>query len=421
MRILVADDDVCARRLVSTMLERWGHDVVQTVDGDEAWNALQQPDAPRLAILDWMMPGLTGIELCERIREHGGSRYTYVILFTAKDEEDDISKGFSVGVDDFLSKRFNRTHLMQRLTVAARVLAYSDEVARGKERLERYAARMEELAEDRARQLVHADRMATIGVLSAGVAHEINNPTTFISGNVQILRDCWPAISDRVEASLTDSGDEDSRLRFVLDEVPKIHAGIAAGVERIAKIVNGLKSYAHPGSDTTEPIDVNACVSQSLELCANRLKNEIEVEKHLADKLPVVMGDGQQIDQVLVNLIVNSADAMSSTSGGKLRIETAADDSGIRITIEDDGPGLPPEVIEQIWKPFFTTKEPGKGTGLGLSIIEGIVQSHGGTINAENRAGGGARFIITLPGKAPGEDSREQVEADALMATETIG
>lgn len=420
MKILVADDDVCARRLVSTMLERWGHDVIQTVDGDEAWAALQQPEAPRLAILDWMMPGLTGIELCERIRERGGSRYTYVILFTAKDEEDDISEGFSVGVDDFLSKRFNRTHLMQRLTVAARVLAYSDEVVRGKRRLERYAARMEELAENRARQLVHADRMATLGVLSAGVAHEINNPTTFISGNVQILRDCWPAISDRIEASLALTGEDDSRLRYIMDEVPKVHAGIATGVERIAKIVNGLKSYAHPGSDTIEPVDVNACVSQSLELCANRLKNQIKVEKHLADELPVVKGDRQQIDQVLVNLIVNAADAMSSVEGGTLRIETAAEAQGVRITVEDNGPGLPSEVIEKIWKPFFTTKEPGKGTGLGLSIIQGIIQSHGGTIKAENRAGGGARFVITLPEWSLGKDAPEHVETKTLMKTEAI-
>lgn len=420
MRILVADDDVSARRLVSTILERWGHDVIQTENGEETWLALQEPDAPRLAILDWEMPGLTGIEVCELIREHGGSLYTYVILFTAKDGEDDISKAFAVGVDDFLHKRFNRTHLMQRLTVAARVLAYSDEVARGKRRLERYAADMEELAKERARQLVHADRMTTLGVLSAGVAHEINNPMTFISGNVQILNDCWPAVRDRVEAGLAKDGDEDSRLRFIMEEVPKIHAGIAKGVERITKIVSGLKAYAHPGSDTTEPIDVNACVEQSLELCANALKNRVTVEKHLADSLPVVMGDGQQIDQVLINLIVNASDALPAEGGGTLRIETTAEADGVRITVEDDGPGLPPEIIEQIWKPFFTTKEPGEGTGLGLSIIQGIIQSHGGTIHAENRESGGARFTIRLPGQPSPKGVPEEVAMESMVETEMI-
>jgi C4-dicarboxylate-specific signal transduction histidine kinase len=282
--------------------------------------------------------------------------------------------------------------------VGVRILQYEHTLALKNRELERYTLHLETLAQERAKQLVHADRMATLGMMSAGIAHEINNPASFISGNIQTLERFWPELKQTMEEVLP-SADETraDRLRFILEEMPKLVSGMRNGVSRISRIVKGLKIFAHQDAGEQKPCDINECIAQALELCNNRLKTKVAVETHYAEDMPMIVGDMQQLEQIFVNLIMNGADALEDRPEARLVITTSHDDSAIRVTVQDNGRGIPERILKDIWKPFYTTKEVGKGTGLGLPIVMGIVESHKGTITVENTEPSGARFTITLP------------------------
>ena len=365
-------------------------------DGLQAQEALAKPDGPRIAILDWMMPGKTGPEVCAWI-EAELEAFVYTILLTSKTEREDMLTGLTAGAHAFIPKPADPGELETWLKVGQRISGYEHELACKSEELQRYATQMETLAEDRARQLVHADRMVTLGTMSAGIAHEINNSATLLSGNVQTLEKFWPVVQESLEASAAESG-ADSRLDFILEEVPNILAGMRKGVVRISKIVKGLKTYSHrEESDDRESVQINDCIRSSLELCENALKRTATPTLKLTEDLPAVMAAPHQLEQVFVNMIVNACDAMRPKAPGELTITTQRKGDEAVVTFEDTGPGIPPEIMEKIWDPFYTTKGVGKGTGLGLSISLGIIESHGGKYTAENRDEGGARFTMTLP------------------------
>ncbi len=419
MKVLIAEDDRTSRVVLEKYLGKWGYVPVSVTNGLEAWGVMKHEDSPRIAILDWMMPEMSGIEVCRRIRERKGTPYTYVILVTAKGQRDDIAEGYETGVDDFVVKPFDPVQLQQRLTVGVRVADYERELNESKIQLARYASEMEALAQERARHLAHAERMATLGLLAAGIAHEINNPVTYISGNAQLLQLLWSETKEKLEKDPGSSERKDGKIQYFLEEVPKFLSSITKGVERITRIVSGLKNYAAKNKTDTGPCDINQCVREALDLCANPLKYHVAVETDLAPDLPPVMGNSQEIDQVFVNLFMNAADAMKPNGEGKLHIRTFSEDSIVGIEVADTGPGLPADIVEEIWKPFFTTKGPDKGTGLGLSIVRGIIESHKGTIVAENRPAGGARFTITLPRFEPEE--RINGETGGLKAVQPGG
>ncbi|NCC50364.1 MAG: response regulator [Spartobacteria bacterium] len=387
MHILIAEDDATSRILLTDMLEGAGHVVVATTNGEEAWRAMQEEDAPRLVLLDWMMPGLAGVDVCRRIRGHAFDRYVYVIMQTARGQEHDIAEGYDAGADDYLIKPLNYKELVFRIRAAERILDYDEQLAR-------YAGAMQSLAEEQARQLVHADRMATLGVLSAGVAHEINNPTAFIAGNIQTMRRVW----DVVVAALRDSVQVEAnpKLSFAVEEFPKMIAGIRNGVDRITRIVDGLKCFAARGGRNKEPFSIQDAITEALELCRNRLKYSIEVNISLEESLAPVYGDKQQVEQVLVNLLVNAADAMKEMEHGQIYIDAERFDGMIQITVRDTGPGLPPDIADKVFNPFFSTKKVGEGTGLGLSISKGIIEEHNGTLMLLKTVEGAA-FQFTLP------------------------
>lgn len=391
MRALVADDDPTSLAMLNRTLSDWDYDVVTAADGDRAWDILSSDDPPRLAVVDWMMPGLSGLDICQRLREAVGGRYVYTVLVTSRDEGDELREALDSGADDLVRKPFNRHTLKRRLAVGRRVASYDTE-------LELYASEMEELAKLRAKQLLQADRMATLGVLSAGVAHEVNNPATFISGNVQTIKQFWGDVEwvlrERLEHT---DGDEARKLAFVLEELPKALDGIHGGVKRIAKIVKGLKLYAGQQTSAKSVCTVDGCVERALDLCRYQLKKSTTLERDVPDTLPAIFADTQQIEQVIVNLVMNGVDAMEGSPNPTIRVSANGDDENITLYIEDNGPGIPDAVIEKIWDPFFTTKSAGKGTGLGLAICKSIVEDHGGQLSVENKHEGGARFRLSVP------------------------
>ena len=398
MKVLIADDDAATRLLLSSLLSRWGHDVVQAPNGDDAWAILQEPESPRVAVLDWIMPGLTGVAICKLLARRRNASFTYVMLLTSKAEREDMVEALEAGAHDFLIKPVDPSELRSRLGVGIRILQYENTLAMKNRELERYTLHLEALAQERAKQLVHADRMATLGMMSAGIAHEINNPTSFISGNIQTLERFWPEIMRTIDENIPIVDETRAeRLRFILEEMPKLVAGMRNGVARISRIVKGLKIFAHQDTGELKPCDINECIAQALELCNNKLKNKVIVETFFAEGMPSIVGDMQQLEQVFVNLIVNAADALEDRPDAKIVITTSQEVAAFRITVQDNGRGIPERILKDIWKPFYTTKEVGKGTGLGLPIVLGIIESHKGTITVENTQPNGTCFTIVLP------------------------
>lgn len=395
MRILVADDDLTSRHMLSAVLKKAGHEIVEAIDGAQAWQELQKDDAPHLVILDWIMPELDGPEVLRKVRSLPTSQPPYIIMLTNKTEKSAIIAGLEAGANDYLAKPFDHGELKARIEVGRRMIELQEAVVASHDKLSHYAQEMESLAADRARQLVHADRMATLGTLSAGIAHEINNPTTFIAGNTQTLERSWNIILERL--SHCGNALQDETISFVITEVPKMLAGIRKGVDRITAIVGGLKNYARQDIGEYKPFDIDEVIEDSIALCNNLLKYKIVVEKHIDQDLPKILGNSRKIEQVLVNLLTNAADSMQAMEKGTIIIHTHQVQNQIYVHVQDTGPGLKEEAIQRMFDPFYTTKAEGKGTGLGLSISLGIIQEHGGALTGHNVAQGGAEFVFWLP------------------------
>jgi len=227
------------------------------------------------------------------------------------------------------------------------------------------------------RQMRQAEKLSALGTLSAGLAHEINNPLG--------------VITSRVEVALMEAEGKDIPKQLIDDlKVIDKHA------HRAARVTQGLLSFSRPAAAHLRPLDPNAVIEETLLLIEKQLeKDRIIMERRLAPGLPKVMGNGWQLEEVLLNLVTNARDAM--TAGGRLRVESRLreDGTGVQILIADTGEGMPDELVQRIFDPFFTTKE--NGTGLGLSISYGIVKEHGGTLEVESEVAKGTTFTITLP------------------------
>ncbi|NDY43302.1 PAS domain S-box protein [Dissulfurirhabdus thermomarina] len=225
-------------------------------------------------------------------------------------------------------------------------------------------------------RLLQAERLTAMGKLAGEIAHEINNPLGGILLYGKLIREDLPP---------------ESPARGNLDKILKL-------ATRCRIIAKGLLNFGRSDAGPYAPVDVNHVVRDMLGLVRDhKIFQRIRVAQRLDPEVPHIMGDRGQVEQVVLNLIINAAEAMDG--GGVLRLETAParDPDGVRFVVEDDGPGIPEDLLPKIFEPFFTTKRLGKGTGLGLSITHGIVQRHGGRIEVRNRPEGGARFDVFLP------------------------
>jgi signal transduction histidine kinase len=263
-------------------------------------------------------------------------------------------------------------------------------------------------------QLVSQEKMASLGQLTAGIAHEINNPINFVSSNITPLKrdikDIMEIITfyrergqkDFTEASKKEAKqlEEDLELDYVLDEVEQLLKGMDDGARRTVEIVKGLRIFSRVDEQDVKKVDIHDGINSTLILLNSSMPNRIRIEREFGE-LPMVECLAGKINQVFMNIINNSvhaiADYIDFIKYPKIIIRTIAQVDKIRIEIEDNGPGIPAHIKSKIFEPFFTTKTVGKGTGLGLSIVYSIIENHKGTLEVETQEGQGTNFIITLP------------------------
>ena len=271
-------------------------------------------------------------------------------------------------------------------------------------------------------RIIQAEKLASLGLLSAGVAHEINNPLAYVTNNLAVLeRDVRglaevlaayeearptlestsPEVAERI-ARLTAEND----LPYVQENLGAILKSTRQGVKRVSDIVQNLRGFARLDQAAIDRVDLNAAIASSLELIRGRLeRHQIEVVQNLGE-IPRIVCAPAQINQVVLNLLLNAQQAIEATGrvGGRIEIGTQASRKVVILEITDDGCGIPEEIHSRIFDPFFTTKPVGEGTGLGLSISHSIVSDHGGRIELESTPGQGACFRVILPVEGKGMD-----------------
>jgi len=255
-------------------------------------------------------------------------------------------------------------------------------------------------------QLVHTEKMASLGQLVSGIAHEIRNPLNFIYGNTGFLSDYTQKLQSLVEnldelPGMTDEARREITRRkesihyaFIRDDLKILIDNFTEGARRINAIVADLRTFSRMDTEATSDIDVRDLIEMSLNLLSNQYKNRIEIHREYGD-IPKIQGYAGKLNQVLMNLLSNAFQAIPDK--GNVRIRTRAADDDVEIVIEDDGTGIPRENLKRIFEPFFTTKPVGQGTGLGLSISYGIIEQHHGKIHVMSVPGKGTMFSVRLP------------------------
>ena len=307
-----------------------------------------------------------------------------------------------------MSSDYKAAYLRQK---KARALAEQALEEKSRELYENHQSLMQAYnrLKDQKAQILHQEKLASIGELSAGVAHEINNPAGFVKSNLSSLRKYAKSLSSCVKASqaFIDVGDFSDaavdRLRdcisnpdieFMMADVDELIEDSQSGVQKIQEIVASLKDFARPAAHIDEEIEINECIKATLKLIGAALKCKAEVKLDLGD-VSVVAGRRGELSQVLLNLLTNAIQAIPEK--GTIEISTRQNGSFVDISVKDDGVGIPESSKFKIFDPFYSTKTVGEGTGLGLSISHGIVKKQGGIITVSSEEGEGTTFLISLP------------------------
>lgn len=355
--VLIAEDDPAAARILRQILQQVGYRVSVAETGTEALRLLDENGAPDLLLLDWMLPGVSGLEICHIARTRWDPLRLPILMVTAKTDPESVYAAFDAGASDYVGKPFRGAELRARIAAHLRT-----------KRLVEERRKMEDHLRER-------DRLSTLGLLTSGVAHDLNNPLAVISAHAQILLRRAP---DEATAG---------QLQEILE-----------AVDRSRRIAADLLGFARKHPAERVSVDVGEIVRATLRM--RRRDQEaagVRAVLSVGNALPPVLGDRHQLQQVFLNIVVNAEQALRER-GSALEVSVDVDPRGDALSVRffNDGPPIPAEAAASIFEPFFTTKGEDEGTGLGLSICRRIVQEHGGEITVESGAEGTA-FTIRLP------------------------
>lgn len=492
MRTLLVEDDAAQRTRLHTVLVELGLEVESYERAERAlMEHARQPF--ELLVIDWVLPEMSGLQLCRKIRSMPGGDRPYVLVVTGRDAPEDLAAVLDAGADDYIAKPLHVALLQTRVRIAlrrqasdARHRAAQEALARSEADFGRVIERsplgvvaerdgaivyanaaagrtfgtspralcgtaMVDLAQPEYRHVVarrsarfartqvpppamemdlrrvdggvcvvrcipatsavyqgeralftileditqqrqlqaslqQADRLASVGSMAAGVAHEINNPLAYAITNLELMQEALVAAGIGLDADLRE------RLSQILEDA-------LDGSERVRRIVGDLKRFSRTEDDEPDDaVDVHAVLDVAVDISRSEIKHRATLVRAF-DEVPAVRGNEGRLTQVFVNLLVNAAHAIpEENEDGRIELSTAkSEDGSVDVVIRDNGNGIPSEIIDRIFDPFFTTKPQGMGTGLGLSICHGIVTRLGGTLAVESRVGVGTEVTVSLP------------------------
>lgn len=372
-KILIVDDEPTNVRLLERLLEVTGYSNLESTTDSRRVVELYRAFRPDLILLDLRMPHPDGIAVLEQLRgEIPADEYLPILMLTADVALESKHRALAAGAKDFLTKPLDQLETLLRIgnLVHTRRLYLA---------LEAQKRSLEETVRDRTDRLVQSEKVAAMGSLLAGVAHELNNPLTVILGNAQLLR--------------LFANDPEALARRV--------DSIGGAAHRCVRIVRNFLSLARQRTPERTDVRLHDVVQGAVELLAYELRvDDVEIAIDVREDLPILSADPHQLHQVLVNLITNAHQAMRRSPQPRRIAFTARHDAPrgrVRLEVTDTGPGVPQALQAKIFEPFFTTKPTGEGTGLGLSLCRGLIEEHGGTIEVGSGPGRGSRFTIELP------------------------
>jgi len=418
-RILVVDDNPVNRRILVSGLGKAGYEMLEADSGRRALELAKQ-HGPDAVLLDVSMPDLDGFAVCEILKADTELADVPVIFITAKTEEEDVEHAFAIGGSDYVTKPFRMGEVKARVSVHLQL------------------RRMRDKLEETHAQLLSAQKLESIGQLAAGIAHEINTPTQYVSDNAHFLQRSFVEIAgalERISAITTTVKDGDAEqalmevvrtideadFEYLAEELPKSLSQSIDGLSRIAEIVLAMKEFSHPGLKGLVLTNLHRAIESTITVARNEWKYVAVVETDFDPDLPQVPCSVGDFNQVILNLVVNAAHAVgdrldpASGAKGRICVTTRTEPGFARISVSDDGAGIPEEIRQRVFDPFFTTKPVGKGSGQGLAIAHSvIVGMHGGTISVDSEVGVGTTFHVRIPLRA--SEASDVVSAGSPVA-----
>jgi two-component system, NtrC family, sensor kinase len=402
--ILVVDDNPTNIQVLFDVLSEIGYRVAIAKSGEAALKRLQSY-CPDIILLDVMMPGIDGFETCQRLKSDPVTAEIPVIFMTALSDVVDKVKGLSIGAVDYLTKPIQHEEALARIQIHL-------QLSHTKQTLSQTLDQLQKTQVCR----VQSEKMASLGQLVAGVAHEINNPINFIAGNlvyaekhiqdvmtfIQLYRELHDQPHPKIQAWM-----EEVDVDYVQEDLPKLLQSMKLGSDRIRNIVLSLRNFSRLDEAEFKAVDLHEGIESTLLILQHRLKAnathyDIQITRDYGE-LPLVECYPSQINQVFMNLLSNAIDALEENrthnDDSTITIRTIASTADwIQISISDNGNGIPEILLPKLFDPFFTTKPIGKGTGLGLAIAHQIVtEKHCGKIDVYSRLGEGTEFVVQIP------------------------
>jgi len=377
VRVLVVDDEPDMLSFVAKTLNRFGYEVLIARDGEEAIKVAQK-EKPDVIILDLMLPNIDGLSVCKTLKEDSNMEFTKIILLTARVDEKSKIQALKNGADDFMVKPFSKDELLLRISNLSKVkklqsILHQDLVF-SKDELKKSLEELRDFQE----QLIQSEKLNSIGVLSSGIIHEVNNPLSYAMMALRFLK-----------ADSLIGKNED--LKEIVNDVE-------TGMERINNIVGEFKDFVRLGEGgKKEEFLIIEAVKSALKFTIYDYKG-IDVRNNIDPNI-VVVGSNNHIIQIIINLISNACRAIGKNDDdrkGIIEIGSKILGTRVRIFVKDNGVGMNDEELGKVFESFYTTSDPGKGTGLGLSICNMMVQDHDGTLEVESEIGKGAMFSFDL-------------------------
>ncbi len=390
--VLAVDDDHNNLKLVSASLTLEGYEVVCASSGEEGLEVLAERQID-LLLLDVRMPGLDGIEVCRLIRAQPRFARMPIIFLTADHADaEHMMTGLDAGGDEYLHKPISRRMLSARVRNLLRLASADRERAL-------------------LMQIAQSEKLAAVGQIAAGVAHEVNNPLSFVLSNLESLRGYVGDLMRVVKAYRVspDAGgalDRTLDIDAMMEDLQPLIDETVHGGSRVRAIVQELKTFSRQDGDTFEPVDLSEIARTTLVLTERELSSKAALEKDLKPAR-IALAPRQRLHQVMLNLLVNALHAVEARPPGPgsrnvIKVSTRMEGTQAVLEVKDTGCGISEAVRARIFELFFTTKPVGVGTGLGLSVCAMVVERLGGTIDVESQVGQGTTFTVRVPAEAAG-------------------